>query len=222
MTEDFQVESTTEAVADAQTQETVETKAFTQEQLDKIVADRLTRERNKWEKQYEGVDPNRFRELAQEEENRRIEAMKKREEFDTILKETVSKKDQQLETLRSEIHSIKVEGSLLNEASRNNAINPNQVVQLLRGQVKLNEAGNVEIVDDQGQVRYKESGDPFGVQDLVSDFLQSNAHFVNANSSGSGISSKTQPLGDTNIKLEDLDMTNPKHRELYKKYRSQT
>ena len=222
MTEDFQVESTTEAVADAQTQETVETKAFTQEQLDKIVADRLTRERNKWEKQYEGVDPNRFRELAQEEENRRIEAMKKREEFDTILKETVSKKDQQLETLRSEIHSIKVEGSLLNEASRNNAINPNQVVQLLRGQVKLNEAGSVEIVDDQGQVRYKESGDPFGVQDLVSDFLQSNAHFVNANSSGSGISSKTQPLGDTNIKLEDLDMTNPKHRELYKKYRSQT
>jgi len=222
MTEDFQVESTTEAVADAQTQETVETKAFTQEQLDKIVADRLTRERNKWEKQYEGVDPNRFRELAQEEENRRIEAMKKREEFDTILKETVSKKDQQLETLRSEIHSIKVEGSLLNEASRNNAINPNQVVQLLRGQVKLNEAGSVEIVDDQGQVRYKESGDPFGVEDLVSDFLQSNAHFVNANSSGSGISSKTQPLGDTNIKLEDLDMTNPKHRELYKKYRSQT
>lgn len=222
MTEDFQVESTTEAVADAQTQETVETKAFTQEQLDKIVADRLARERNKWEKQYEGVDPNRFRELAQEEENRRIEAMKKREEFDTILKETVSKKDQQLETLRSEIHSIKVEGSLLNEASRNNAINPNQVVQLLRGQVKLNEAGSVEIVDDQGQVRYKESGDPFGVEDLVSDFLQSNAHFVNANSSGSGISSKTQPLGDTNIKLEDLDMTNPKHRELYKKYRSQT
>ena len=222
MTEEFQVESTTEAVADAQTQETVETKAFTQEQLDRIVADRLARERGKWEKQYEGVDPNRFRELAQEEENRRIEAMKKREEFDTILKETVSKKDQQLETLRNEIHSIKVEGNLLNEASRNNAINPTQVVQLLRGQVNLNEAGNVEIVDDQGQVRYKESGDPFGVEDLVSDFLQSNAHFVNANSSGSGISSKTQPLGDTNVKLEDLDMTNPKHRELYKKYRSQT
>ena len=222
MTEEFQVESTTEAVADAQTQETVETKAFTQEQLDRIVADRLARERGKWEKQYEGVDPGRYRELAQEDENRRIEAMKKREEFDTILKETVSKKDQQLETLRNEIHSIKVEGNLLNEASRNNAINPTQVVQLLRGQVNLNEAGNVEIVDDQGQVRYKESGDPFGVEDLVSDFLQSNAHFVNANSSGSGISSKTQPLGDTNVKLEDLDMTNPKHRELYKKYRSQT
>lgn len=222
MTEDIQVESTTEAVADAQTQETVETKNFTQEQLDKIVADRLTRERNKWEKQYEGVDPNRYRELAQEEENRRIEAMKKREEFDTILKETVSVKDQQLEKLRSEIHSIKVEGNLLNEASRNKAVNPNQVVQLLRGQVKLNEAGAVEVVDDRGQVRYKDSGDPFGVDDLVSDFLQSNPHFVSANSSGSGISSKTQPLGDKSFKLDDLDMSNPKHRELYKQYRSQT
>ena len=222
MTDEFQVEGTTEAVADAQTQENVESKNFTQEQLDRIVADRLARERGKWEKQYEGVDPNRYRELAQEEENRRIEAMKKREEFDAILKETVSSKDKQLETLRNEIHSIKVEGSLLNEASRNSAVNPNQVVQLLRSNVKLNEAGNVEIVDDQGQVRYKESGDPFSVEDLVSDFLNANPHFVNANSSGSGMSNKTQPLADTNLRLEDLDMTNPKHRELYKKYRSQS
>ena len=221
MTEAVQVEGTTEAGVDAQTQASVETKNFTQEQLDKIVADRLARERSKWEKQFEGVDPNKYRELAQEEENRRIEAMKKREEFDAILKETVSKKDQQVEALRREIHSVKVEGSLLNEASRNRAVNPNQVVQLLRDKVRLNEVGGVEVVDDRGQVRYKDSGDPYGVEDLVSEFLQSNAHFVNANSSGSGISSKTQPLGDQRVDVTQLDMSNPKHRELYKKYRSQ-
>jgi hypothetical protein len=221
MTEAVQVEGTTEARVDAQTQATVENKNFTQEQLDRIVADRLARERSKWEKQYEGVDPSRYRELAAEEENRRIEAMKKREEFDTILKETVSKKDQQVEQLRREIHSVKVEGSLLNEASRNRAINPNQVVQLLRDKVKLNEVGGVEVVDDHGQVRYKDSGDPYGVEDLVNEFLSSNPHFVNANSSGSGISSKTQPLGDQRVDITQLDMSNPKHRELYKKYRSQ-
>lgn len=222
MTDEFQVEGTTEARADAQTQESVESKNFTQEQLDKIVADRLARERSKWEKQYEGVDPNKYRELAQEEENRRIEAMKKREEFDSILKETVSKKDQQVEALRNEIHSIKVEGNLLNEASRNSAVNPQQVVQLLRDKVKLNEVGGVEVVDESGHVRYKESGDPLGVDDLVSEFLTTNPHFKNANSSGSGISSKTQPLGDQRIDVTQLDMSNPKHRELYKKYRSQT
>lgn len=221
MTEEVQVEGTTEARADAQTQESVESKNFTQEQLDRIVADRLARERSKWEKQYEGVDPQKYRELAAEEENRRIEAMKKREEFDQILKETVSKKDEQLNQLRREIHSIKVEGSLLSEASRNRAVNPNQVVQLLRDRVKLNEVGSVEVVDDRGQVRYKDSGDPYGVEDLVSEFLQTNPHFVNANSSGSGISSKTQPLGDQSFNLADLDMKNPQHRELYKKYRSQ-
>lgn len=220
MTEQVQVSGTTEARVDAQTQE-VENKTFTQEQLDRIVADRLARERSRWEKQYEGVDPNRYRELTQEEENRRIEEMKKRQEFDAILKETASKKDQQIEQLRREIHSIKVEGSLLNEASRNRAVNPNQVVQLLRDRVKLNDVGSVEVLDDQGKLRYRDSGDPYGVEDLVQEFLSANPHFVNANSSGSGITSKTQPLTDTSVRLDELDLKRADHRELYKKYRNQ-
>jgi hypothetical protein len=222
MTDSIQVDGVTDTSADAQNQGSVETKTFTQEHLDRIVADRLARERGRWEKQYEGVDPGRYRELAQEDENRRIEAMKKREEFDAILKETASKKDHQIDQLRREIHSIKVEGSLLNEASRNRAVNPNQVVQLLRDRVKLNEVGSVEVVDDRGAIRYKDSGDPYGVDDLVSEFLNSNPHFVNANSSGSGISNRTQPLSDSSVKITDFDMKNPTHRELYKKYRSQT
>jgi len=128
----------TVASVEAQTQE--ENKNFSQEQLEKIIQDRLNRQRAQLERKYEGVDVEKYRKLEQEEENRRIEELKKREQFDQVLKETVEKKDSTIGQLRNEIHSIKVEGELLNQASANRAINPNQVVQLLRNNVRLGDS----------------------------------------------------------------------------------
>lgn len=206
----------TVASVEAQTQE--ETKNFTQDQLEKIIQDRLNRQRAQLERKYDGVDVDKYRQLEQEEENRRIEELKKREQFDTVLKETVEKKDSQIGQLRNEIHAIKVEGALLNEASANRAINPNQVVQLLRNSVRLGDHGSAEVLDNNGAVRYNDSGEPMAVQELVQEFLNSNPHFVNANSSGSGSKSNLNHNNTAQeLKLSDLDMKNPAHREIYKK-----
>ena len=216
MTDDNQVDNT-EVRAEAQDQE-MESRAFTQEQLDKIVADRLARQRSQLEKRYEGVDVDRYRELISEEENRRIEAMKKREEFDSVLKETVEKKDSHIQQLREEIHSVKVEGAVLNASSAAKAVSPQQVNQLLKNSVKLGETGNVEVLDSKGNVRYSESGDPMTITELVQEFLSENPHFVQPNSGGSGVSSVvgSKDRNGTNIDLANLDLTKPEHRAIYK------
>ena len=76
------------------TAETQETKAgFTQEEIDRIVKERLGRERQKILKQYEGVDVEKYRALLDAEEKKAIEEQNKRGEFEKVLQSTVSKKD---------------------------------------------------------------------------------------------------------------------------------
>ena len=107
---------------------------------------------------------------------------------------------------------------MLNEASANKAVNPQQVVQLLKGQVKLNEAGAVDVVDANGQVRYDDKGEPIKVSALVNEFLTANPHFVSAGPSGSGTGQgvgKQTPVVENDV--TKLDMNNPTHREQYRK-----
>lgn len=201
---------------------TQDQKTFTQTDIDKIVADRLARQKSQLERKYEGVDVDKYQQLTQQEEDRRIEALRKREEFDTIIKETVTKKDSEIERLRGELHKTRVEGELLNTASQLRAINPSQVVELLRGQVRLSDAGEVEVVDPATNTpRYTDAGVPAQVKDVVQSFLDANPHFVNANSGGSGIENNvTTQQTSGEIDITKLDMKRAQDRELYKKYRN--
>ena len=118
---------------------------------------------------------------------------------------------------QSELTSIKVDGALLSEASGQKAVNPQQVVQLLKGQLKLNEAGSVDVVDNNGQVRYNEKGEPIAVSQLVNEFLTANPHFVSAGPSGSGTGQgvgKQDNLEDNDTRK--LNMENPEHRARYR------
>jgi len=107
---------------------------------------------------------------------------------------------------------------LLSEASNLKAVNPTQVSQLLKGQLKLNEAGTVDVIDTKtGAVRYDDNGNPLQVKDLVSAFLQSNPHFVSAGPQGSntGKGAGTKESLATND-INQLDMSIPEHRARYK------
>jgi hypothetical protein len=221
MTDTNQVEATEAAVQNTENQETsVETNtAFTQEQLDRIVEDRLAKQRRALEKRYNGVDPEHYRELTAAEEKKRLEDAKAKGEFEKILKDTVSKKDSAIEQLRSELHSVKIDGAVLSAASKNGAINAQQVVALLKNQIRLGDDGNVEIIDDNGQLRYTEKGEPYNVDLLVSTFLQNNAHFLAATPGGSNSQSNLKPNALENFDVSALDMTKPEHRKLFKEAR---
>lgn len=198
-------------------------KTFTQADLDKVVADRIARERRKFEKKYEGIDPDYYNELSAKAEKEKQDKLKAKGEFEQILKDTVSKKDEQINNLLNQVKTVKVDGSLLDTASKLKAINPGQVATLLKDQVKISETGDVEIVNPKtGQVRYNDAGEHMKVSELVTEFLTASPHFVAATPSGAGTTSKIGDAGGSEkLDVTKLDMSKPADRKIYADYRKQ-
>lgn len=190
---------------------------LTQDDVNRIVAERVARERSKFEKKYSGVDLDLYNQLVEEKETSRQAELEKRGEFEKVLKEQAEKFNGRIQQYENELTSIKVDGALLNEASSQKAVNPQQVVQLLKGQLKLNEAGTVDVIDAQGNVRYNDKGEPIAVSQLVNEFLTTNPHFASAGPSGTGTGQgvgKQANVVDTDV--TKLNMNNPEHRARYK------
>lgn len=199
-----------------------EAKTFTQADLDKIVADRISRERRKFEKKYEGIDPEYYNELSSKAEKEKQDKLKAKGEFEQLLKAQAEKKDEQINTLMTQVKTIKIDGALLDTASKYKAVNPGQVATLVKDQVKMNEAGDVEIVDPKtGQVRYKDDGNHMTIDDLTKEFLTANPHFVSATPSGAGTTSNIGDKAGSGEQLDvsKLNMSNPEDRAKYAEYR---
>lgn len=181
-----------------------QSRTFTQEELEKIVEQRLMRERKKFEKKIEGVDLDEAKRLLEEKEKAELERQKEKGEFEKILQQVAEKKDAQINQYKQRLQEIQVDGSLINAASQQNAVNPEQVVALLKGKTRLAEDGSVEILDKDGSVRYNDSGTPMSVNELMSEFLTANPHFVRA--SASGVGSKGAAGGSTQKPSSVADM----------------
>lgn len=181
-----------------------QSRTFTQDELEKIVEQRLMRERKKFEKKIEGVDLDEAKRLLEEKEKAELERQKEKGEFEKILQQVAEKKDAQISQYKQRLQEIQVDGSLINAASQQNAVNPEQVVALLKGKTRLAEDGSVEILDKDGSVRYNDSGSPMSVNELMSEFLTANPHFVRA--SASGVGSKGAAGGSTQKPSSVADM----------------
>lgn len=198
------------------------TKIYTQAELDAITAAVRGTTEKKILKKFEGIDVEAYRSLVQKEEQLKLEEQKRKGEFEKILKETADKAQQKIQTLTSELAKIKVDGALINAASTKKAINPEQVARLVRDQVRMSEAGEVEVIDPKsGQVKYTETGNPMSIENLVSDWLKVNSHFVAAGPAGGGSKSNTSPEGAKEVDVSKLDLNNPADRAIYKKLRPQ-
>ena len=203
-----------------QSQEEVSTpKTFTQDEFNDAMAAVRKKTESNVLKKFQGVDVEKYRSMVEKEEEVVLEEQKKRGEFEKILKETAEKKDQRIAQLHAQLNSIKVDDSLLQASSKYGAINPEQVVRLVKDQVKLNDTGDVEVVDKNGTPRYAESGEPLSVDMLVKEFLDNNLHFISAGPSGSGAKSNTQTDGVKPVDITKLDMKDPAQRAIYAEYR---
>ena len=176
----------TEAETETAAVETQAGKTFTQEELDRIVADRVAREQRKFDKRVSGIDLDEAKELLAQKEAAELERQKERGEFDAILKKTVEKKEQEIQSYKSKLQQTLVDGAILGAASNNNAVNPNQVSALLKSNTRLSDNGNVEVLDDNGSPRYNYSGDLLSVNEMVTEFLTVNPHMVKASQGGTG------------------------------------
>jgi len=113
------------------------------------------------------------------------------------------------------IKEYKVNTPLLSAAAQYKAVNAEQVKALLANQVRLNQDGEVEVVDTKGSVRYNDAGEPLGVNDLVREFLDYNPHFVQATPSTTNTKSSHTTTVSPGVDISKLDMKNPEHRKIY-------
>ena len=212
-----------ETATENQTQETntevkVETpkqNTFTQEQLDNIIKSRLEAEQRKYEKKLQ-EEETRKAELLKEQQ---LKEAKSKSEIEKIMQERIKEKEEEVLRYKNQIKKEKVDNSILSIASSNNAINPSQVVALLKEEVKYNDDGRIEVVDNNSNVRYNKSGQPFSLEDRVKEFLDSNPHFRKGSVSGSGSQSA---IGGKTVKpfnIQEYDHSNPEDRKAYAEYR---
>jgi hypothetical protein len=199
----------------------VANKVFSADQLEQIVQRRLERYKKTVSNKLDGIDIEEAKKLLQEKKDKELEIAKQRGEFDKVLKETVSKKDSKIQSLESELKRIRIDETLVNVASGLKAVKPAEVKQLLRNNVRLNDQGSVEVINEDGTPRYSDKGEPMSVNELVNEYLKNNPHHVMATQSGSGSQSKIGGASPKQLKIGDLDLSNPNDRKVYAEMRKQ-
>ena len=229
MAEENQVEQTTQPDVSRETTETkkeevkeVNNNTFSEDDVNNIVKQRLAKERASIYKKLDVDDLdtaiNAVKQSREAEEKEKI----KKGEFEQILKEKAEEYGKKITGLESELKEIKINKGLLSSASKNRAINPDQVVSLLKPQIRLNDQGSVEILDKNGIARYNSKGELLTTDELVQEFLTQNPHFVTATPSGSGsVSNVDRTELNKPFNLSDLNMNDPADKKRYAEYRKQ-
>lgn len=212
------MEQTEGSATDAQATE----KTFTQAEVNAILAKTKGQLEKKYSSRYEDLgDPDELREIVAKHRRHQEEYELKKGNFDKVLQDVVAKKDQEISKRDRIIEQYKVETPILEAASRYRAVNAEQVKSLVRNQVRLNAEGEVEVLDNNGQVKYTDTGTPYNVDALVQDFLRMNPHFVAAGPSTTNAASSVAKNQPGRIDVTRLDMNNPEHRALYRQYRKE-
>jgi hypothetical protein len=207
-------EVATETKEEVKVEETKQN-TFTQEQLDNIIKTRLEAEKSKYEKKLQEEESQKA-ELLKEQQ---LKEAKSKADIEKIMQERLSEKDSELQKVKDQIKKEKVDNSILSIANKEKSINAQQVVALLKSEVKYNDDGRIEVVDNNSNVRYNSSGELLTIEDRVKEFLDSNPHFRQGSLSGSGSQSA---IGGKTVKpfnLQDLDLTKPEDRKAYSEYR---
>ena len=197
--------------------ETPKQQVFTQEQLDNIIKTRLEAEQRKTAKILEAEESKKA-ELLKEQQ---LKEAKSKADIEKIMQDRLSEKDSELNRYKTQIKKEKVDNSILSVANREKSINAQQVVSLLKDEVKYTDDGRIEIVDNNSNVRYNTKGELLTIDDRVKEFLDANPHFRQGSLSGSGSQSSVEGKTVKPFNIQDLDMSKPEDRDKYAEYRKE-
>ena len=188
---------------------------FTQEQLDNIIKSRLESEKAKHQRQLDEVK-------KQEEDvakQKQIQDAKTKADLEKLMQERIAEKEQEINKYKSEIKKERVDNTILSVASKNKAISPSQVVSLLKDQVRLTDDNKVEVLDNNGNIRYNQKGELLTVEEQVKEFIDANPHFRQGSLSGTGSQSSVEGKAVKPFNISDLDMSKAEDRQKYSEYR---
>jgi len=192
-------------------------KTFTQDEVNDLIGKRVAQVNKK----FEHVNLDEYNALKSLKEQVEEEKLIKKEDFNGVLKKQKEKSEGEILKLRSELEKIKIDGALIDAASKAKSVAPDHVAQLLRSNIQLSDDGNVIVIDSDGKQRYTDNADPMNVNQLVEEFLSSNQYFKSAGPSGAGSTGNTNNADQKNFDLAQLDMNNPEHRKLYAEAKKQ-
>ena len=113
---------------------------------------------------------------------------------------------------------MKVDGTLLATASARNAVNPEQVAQLLKANVGLDETGRPVVFDKDRNVQYDpETAEPRKIESYVNEWLDNNPHFLRSTPGGVVSQGSTGSVNTgAAVELGSLDLSKPADRAKYK------
>ena len=190
---------------------------FSQAQLDNIIKSRLDAEKSKHQRQLDEVkkqDDEALKEKA-------VKEAKSKAELEKLMQQRILEKDTEINKFKSEIKKERIDNSVLSIASQHQAINPAQVVSLLKDEIKLNDQNRVEILDKNNNIRYNEKGNLLTIEERVKEFLDTNPHFRQGSLSGTGSQSAIEGKTVKPFNIQDLNMSNADDRKKYAEYRKE-
>ena len=188
---------------------------FTQAQLDNIIKSRLEAEKTKHQRQLD-EQKKRDDEMLKEKQ---IQDAKTKAEIEKLMKDRIAEKDQEIINMKNMIKKEKIDNSVMSVASRMNAINPQQVVELMKNNIKLSDDNRIEILDKHNNIRYNDKGELLTIEESVKEFLDANPHFSQGSKSGVGSQSSIEGKTVKPFNIQDLDMSKPEDRLKYAEYR---
>jgi hypothetical protein len=219
MSDDTQVNQPKNDVQEAEVKQTQTdekpTPTFNQEDVDRIVKQRLEAEKSKHQRILDDAKKQE-EEIAKEKQ---IQEAKTKADLENLMKARIADKDKELADWKSKVKTINVDNSLLSIASKNNAIAPDQVVSLLKNEVNYNDDGRVEILDNNKNIRYNSKGELLTLEDRVNEFLDANPHFRKGSLSGTGSQSSIEGKTVKPFNIQELDMSKSEDRKRYAEYR---
>ena len=188
---------------------------FTQAQLDNIIKSRLDAEQKKHQRQLDEVKKQEEDALKEKQ----LQEAKTKQDLEKLMQERLAEKEAEISKYKNEIKKERVDNSILSVASRNKAISPNQVVALLKENVRLTDDNRVEVLDNNKNIRYNSKGELLSVEEQVKEFLDANPHFRQGSLSGSGSQSAVEGKTVKPFNIQDLDLSKPEDRAKYSEYR---
>jgi len=197
------------------TETNTETKTFTQDQLNNIIESRIMAERKKYEKKLQEEEKQK-EELVKQKQ---VEEAKTKAEIEKIMQDRLAEKEKELSSFKQQMQMEKIDKSILSVASSSRAVNPDQVVALLKSEIQLADDGRPEVLDQNGNVRYNDKGQALTIEERVKEFLDSNPHFRQGSLSGSGSQSAIGGNSQKPRNIGDLDLNNPADRKVYAEMR---